>query len=141
MTKRNNPIGPVGENVRLNMRKLRGHRTYQSVSEALEVAGRPIAPLGLRRIERGERHVDADDLVALAKVFGVSPVTLLSEPTEEHVVIAPAVDTELRRVIRRLIREELDAASVRVVTDEVFSERMVEMRDRLSQGMAALEAL
>ncbi len=39
--------------------------------------GREIPPLGLRRIESGERRVDADDLVALAVALGVTPITLL----------------------------------------------------------------
>jgi transcriptional regulator with XRE-family HTH domain len=50
---------------------------YQELAERLEKVGRPIPVLGLRRIESEERRVDADDLVALAIVLGVSPVTLL----------------------------------------------------------------
>jgi hypothetical protein len=51
--------------------------TFVELSERLSAAGRPIPVLGLRRIERGERRVDVDDLVALAVVFGVSPERLL----------------------------------------------------------------
>jgi hypothetical protein len=74
-----NPLGPVGENVKRNVKELRGTRQwqYKELSEKLDEIGRPIPPLGLRRIEAGERRVDADDLVALAVVFGVSPLTLL----------------------------------------------------------------
>lgn len=43
----------------------------------MEEVGRPIAVLGLKRIESGERKVDVDDLMAFAIVFGVSPLTLL----------------------------------------------------------------
>lgn len=50
---------------------------YKTLTELLEKAGHPIAPLGLRRIEAGERRVSVDDLVALAVVFDVSPLTLL----------------------------------------------------------------
>jgi hypothetical protein len=39
--------------------------------------GREIPPLGLRRIESGERRVDVDDLMALAVTLNVSPIGLL----------------------------------------------------------------
>lgn len=51
------------------------------MSRQLAEIGREIPPLGLRRIESGERRVDVDDLVALAFVFDVSPLALLL-PTE-----------------------------------------------------------
>lgn len=47
------------------------------LSERLETLGRPIPPLGLRRIEAGTRRVDVDDLVAIAIALGVSPASLL----------------------------------------------------------------
>lgn len=43
----------------------------------LEAAGRPIAASSITNIEAGRRRVDADDLVALAIVFGVNPSALL----------------------------------------------------------------
>jgi hypothetical protein len=43
---------------------------------------RPIPPLGIRRIEAGDRRVDVDDLVAIALALGVSPSTLLVPKTE-----------------------------------------------------------
>jgi hypothetical protein len=56
-----------------------GPMQYMVLAERLEKVGRPIPVLGLRRIESEERRVDADadDLVVLAIVLGVSPVTLL----------------------------------------------------------------
>jgi transcriptional regulator with XRE-family HTH domain len=51
--------------------------SYRDLSARLEEIGRPIPPLGLSRIEKGERRVDADDLVALALVLNVSPAALL----------------------------------------------------------------
>lgn len=71
------PLGPTGERVAENVKRLRGSMQYKELAEKLEVAGRTIPTLGLRRIEAGERRVDADDLTALAIVFGVSPLTLL----------------------------------------------------------------
>lgn len=54
---------------------------YAELSRKLAEMGRDIPPLGLRRIESGERRVDVDDLVALALALEVSPLVLLL-PTE-----------------------------------------------------------
>jgi hypothetical protein len=40
-------------------------------------AGHPIADAGITKTEKGDRRVDADDLVALALALGVTPNTLL----------------------------------------------------------------
>src|SRR5947207_8943095 len=72
-------LGPAGEVVAQNVRRIReGQRlTYVGLAERLTEAGRPIAVLGLRRIERGERRIDIDDLLALAVALRVAPVDLL----------------------------------------------------------------
>jgi transcriptional regulator with XRE-family HTH domain len=77
MADKKNPLGPTGEHVRANVARLRGRMQYKELSERLGAVGRPIPPLGLRRIEAGERRVDADDLMALAVVLGVPPNSLL----------------------------------------------------------------
>jgi transcriptional regulator with XRE-family HTH domain len=76
-------LGPIGVNVTHTVRRLREERRlgYAELSRMLAEIGRDIPPLGLRRIESGERKVDVDDLVALAFVFDVSPLALLL-PTE-----------------------------------------------------------
>ena len=73
------PLGPTGETVRANITRLRAFRRLGSteLSERLNDIGKPITPMGLRRIENGARRVDTDDLFALAVVLGVSPTTLL----------------------------------------------------------------
>jgi 8-oxo-dGTP pyrophosphatase MutT (NUDIX family)/transcriptional regulator with XRE-family HTH domain len=73
------PLGPVGGYVIANLAALRAERrlTYKDLSDRLEQLGRPIPTLGLSRIEKGKRRVDADDLVALALALGVSPAALL----------------------------------------------------------------
>lgn len=83
--KQKTTLGPTGETLRENVRRLREDQrlTYVELSDRLSAAGRPIPVLGLRRIERGERRVDADDLVALAVVLGVNPSTLLLPYTVE----------------------------------------------------------
>ena len=62
-----------------NIRRIREARRlgYAELSRLLADRGRKIAPLGLRRIESGDRRVDADDLIALAMTLNVSPLALL----------------------------------------------------------------
>lgn len=72
-------LGPTGETVRKNIRAIRDRQGVSAaeLSTSMGKLGRPIPPLGIQRIESGERRVDADDLVALAQALGVSPITLL----------------------------------------------------------------
>jgi hypothetical protein len=51
--------------------------SYIDFSRELSKAGRPIPELGLRRIEKGERRVDFDDLLAIAYVLRVCVVDLM----------------------------------------------------------------
>lgn len=80
-----NPLGVTGERLRINLKLLRESRgfSYRELSEKLDAVGRPIPTLGLSRIEKGERRVDADDLVALALVLGVNASALLLPPTAQ----------------------------------------------------------
>jgi transcriptional regulator with XRE-family HTH domain len=72
-------IGTTGATVAANVKRLRKERglAFTDLSVRLTDIGRPIPPLGLRKIESGGRRVDTDDLVALAVALGVSPITLL----------------------------------------------------------------
>ncbi|WP_120572326.1 helix-turn-helix domain-containing protein [Micromonospora tulbaghiae] len=81
MTKRI-PPGPLSTQVARSVARLRKQKgmTYTELVKRLEDVGRPIPILGLRRIERGERRVDADDMAALARVFGVEPWSLTGPP-------------------------------------------------------------
>lgn len=78
-----NPLGPTGRAVADNVRRLRGEMSIAELARRLDQAGRRIPVLGLSQVERGERRVDADDLVALAQVLGVSPATLLMPEARE----------------------------------------------------------
>lgn len=73
------PLGPIGGYVMRNLKQLRQARglTYKELSEILHNLGRDIPTLGLSRIEKGTRRVDADDLVALAIALCVNPAALL----------------------------------------------------------------
>ncbi|WP_019073235.1 helix-turn-helix domain-containing protein [Streptomyces hokutonensis] len=64
----------------VRLRQERGLSTTRLASR-LEELGNPIPATGITRIEKGQRRVDADDLVALADAFNVSPTTLLLPPT------------------------------------------------------------
>lgn len=72
-----NQVAETGHTVAANIKRLRGTMQYKQLAEKLSEVGRPIAELGLRKIESGERKIDVDDLMAFAIVFGVSPLTLL----------------------------------------------------------------
>ncbi|WP_211439288.1 helix-turn-helix domain-containing protein [Corynebacterium glutamicum] len=78
-------IGASGEAVRANVVRLREAQnlSYAEMTRQLTEIGRPIPELGLRNIERGQRKVDVDELVALAHVLGVAPVTLLMPNTKD----------------------------------------------------------
>jgi transcriptional regulator with XRE-family HTH domain len=72
-------LGPTGRALAEVVRKRREDLglTYAQLSRRLTKNGRDIPTLGLRRIESCQRHVDVDDLVALAVALEVAPVTLL----------------------------------------------------------------
>ncbi|MET7437803.1 helix-turn-helix domain-containing protein [Streptomyces sp. NPDC005496] len=78
------PLGPAGHNARRNVRRLREqHRwSYRELEERLASAGRIIPALNLSAIDAGERHIDVDDLVALAAVFDVGSGELLRPPAD-----------------------------------------------------------
>ncbi|WP_069769777.1 hypothetical protein [Streptomyces sp. LUP30] len=76
------PLSSAGNNVRRNVRRLREQRHwgYRDVEERLARVGRAIPALGLSAIDTGQRHVDVDDLVALAAVFDTGIEELLLPP-------------------------------------------------------------
>lgn len=72
-------MGPTGKTVAENLarlRKTRGLSTRQ-LSAELERRGRSLSPSGITRMEKADRHVTADELVALAAALGVNPSALL----------------------------------------------------------------
>lgn len=78
-------VGATGEAVARNVKRLReaANLTYTEVSKALADIDRPMSPLAVRRIEEGERRVDVDDLLGLAVVLGVTPISLLYPGAKE----------------------------------------------------------
>lgn len=80
--------GPVAANVMRNVLELRKRAGWTQVdlSKRLEEIGHRILPTGLQRLENGKRRVDPDDLVALAMVLDVAPITLLLPLGDEQPV-------------------------------------------------------
>ena len=75
--------GPTSERVADNVERIRKARqlNQKELSALLKGVGRPMLPTVVSKIERGERRIDVDDLVALALALNVSPMTLLLPPT------------------------------------------------------------
>lgn len=118
------PQNGTGETVRVNFKRLRGGMQYKELAQKLEAIGRPIPTLGLRRIEAGERRVDVDDLMALAVVFDVSPLTLLLPADGSRVLASPMTGVLDREVahntqwlyglgLEPLVIDEMDLWDVR----------------------------
>jgi transcriptional regulator with XRE-family HTH domain len=78
------PLGPAGNNLRRNIQRQRIQRrwSYRDVEERLSEADCAISTLGLSAIERGARHVTADDLVAFATIYSLSIEELLQPPAD-----------------------------------------------------------
>jgi transcriptional regulator with XRE-family HTH domain len=100
-------LGPVGHAVKAHIRRIRDRNgmTLREVSDRLARYGRPILPSGLAKIEKGDRRVDVDDLVAIARALGVNPERLLQvpfdSPTEDD-------DKDLMEIAQKvLVRQAL----------------------------------
>lgn len=76
-------IGAVGDQVRRNLLRLRTGRglTVNQLASLCEKLGRKIPQSGLTRIELGERRVDVDDLLVLARALNVSYTQLIEPPS------------------------------------------------------------
>jgi transcriptional regulator with XRE-family HTH domain len=86
MTGKKIDIGPAGAQLAKNIRTVRTARRlqYKELSDLMESLGRPIAPLGIRRIESHERRVDVQDLVTLSEALGFSVDDLVFSDIEVH---------------------------------------------------------
>jgi transcriptional regulator with XRE-family HTH domain len=77
--------GPVAERVSANVHRLRKRHNMSlaDLSKRLDELGRSININGLHGIERGQRRVDVDDLIALALALRVTPNDLLLPDVRE----------------------------------------------------------
>ncbi|MFE5397444.1 helix-turn-helix domain-containing protein [Streptomyces sp. NPDC056568] len=71
--------GPATAEVARNIQRVRKARQLKQseVSARLAAAGRPTLPTVVSKVERGERRIDVDDLVAFGRALGVPPALLL----------------------------------------------------------------
>lgn len=75
--------GPTAAAVAANVQRFRKRRelSIYQLSAKLRKAGRLITPAAVGKIERQERQVSVDDLMALAVALDVNPAMLLLPPT------------------------------------------------------------
>ncbi|MDX3641434.1 helix-turn-helix transcriptional regulator [Streptomyces sp. MB09-02B] len=78
--------GPTGERVAANIAKIRRQRGWdqRKLADRMTEVGRPMRASVISKIEKGDRRVDVDDLVALARALKVSPVTLMLPGRDER---------------------------------------------------------
>ncbi|HZR53647.1 MAG TPA: helix-turn-helix transcriptional regulator [Streptosporangiaceae bacterium] len=79
MAGRTREPGPISIRTAENLRRIRLERglSYAELARRLARIGHPILDTGLLKIEKGDRRVDVDDLVALALALGVTPNRLM----------------------------------------------------------------
>lgn len=134
--KKKKPLGPTGEQVRVNVARIREDRglSKKELSSRVADLGRPIPPLGISRIEAGDRRVDADDLVALAVALNVSPLALLLPPDRGF---DPYIALTGENPITTLSRAWRWASGVSALPDELGEDAPADKQDdyaRLSQS-------
>lgn len=81
--RRANEIGAMGAGVAENLKRIRSAQrmTTDRLAERMTELGRPMYANTITKIEKLQRRIDVDDLVALATALSVTPVQLLEEPT------------------------------------------------------------
>ncbi|MEU3340695.1 helix-turn-helix transcriptional regulator [Streptomyces sp. NPDC006668] len=88
--------GPTSRHVAANVKRLREARGLSTtrLAAAVEELGQSIPATGITRIEKGQRRVDSDDLVALALALNVAPIALLLPPRwgSDTVELTPTVE-------------------------------------------------
>ena len=76
--------GPTSVRMARNLKQIRQERgvSYAELARRLRTLLHPILDTGVMKIEKGERRVDVDDLVALALALGVTPNRLIMPDTD-----------------------------------------------------------
>ncbi|MGW3186348.1 helix-turn-helix domain-containing protein [Streptomyces ardesiacus] len=82
-TRRANDLGPTGARVAENVKALRESLplTTEQLAERVTAFGRPMRANTITKIEKQQRRVDVDDLMALALALESRPDYLLLPPT------------------------------------------------------------
>lgn len=87
MDKRNHtPLGPVGSRVAKNLRRVRNSRTVDGerfttrrLARTVSDLGIPMSASAVTKIEKQDRRMTVDELVAFAEALGVPVLVLLEE--------------------------------------------------------------
>lgn len=82
-------LGPVDRQLAVNLLRARNARGLSTtrLSAALKEFGQPIPPTGITRIEKGQRHVSASELIALGEVLNVDPMMLVRSNLTVTVIV------------------------------------------------------
>lgn len=96
--------GPLARQVARAVQRVREDRgvTYAELAERLADAGRPIPVLGLSRLERGDRRIDLDELVAIARALRVPPIWLIfpiGTPGQTDIEVLPRVQVPMEAAL------------------------------------------
>lgn len=80
MTETRLELGPIGNNVMANVRRLRLAQgaTVQKLTDRIKANGGGLERVAIAKIEMGKRRVTVDDLAELAKALGVTPTDLMA---------------------------------------------------------------
>ncbi|MEU6189039.1 DEAD/DEAH box helicase family protein [Nocardia sp. NPDC047038] len=110
MAKQVAAVGPTGIRVGQRLRHLRqsSGRTLDWVSTRLGELGRPIDLSALAKLEKGQRRVDVDDLVALALALDVSPNWLLlpMDATDDRVDLTTVFNAPAEEIWAWAVRDQ-----------------------------------
>jgi len=105
-------LGPTGLRVADRLAEIRRERGYTlaDLEARLATIGRPVLLSALSKIEKGQRRVDVDDLVALARALDVSPNALLlpmgSDPERAEVALTSSSVVGLDDAWKWAIRDQ-----------------------------------
>lgn len=131
-------IGPAGERFAVNLRRQRILRelTLRDLAARLADIERPIQLTALSKIERGQRRVDIDDLMALATALQVSPSVLLEPDSSERPEHFPAKE-ELSVLAqhRTILAIDIDGSTSR--TNSVRAQLRTLLYEVLDEAFAA----
>jgi transcriptional regulator with XRE-family HTH domain len=116
---------PVGRRIGTTVRRIRHERglDLRELADRLAEEGHPIKLAQLSKLERGERRVDVDDLVALALVLNVTPNQLLmpeppAEGDDQVVTLTPHRHVGWHRAWRWVCGDQWLTDDMRPETDE-----------------------
>lgn len=128
MARRATGIDAVGKRVAENLARLREaeHATYTDLAQWLQRLGRSLSAETLGKVEKQERRIDVDDLVALAVALDTTPNRLLLPATADD---AKAVELTPKVSISALDAWKWATGEKPLPVDTAPPERQVLVRD------------